>query len=412
MSAPLDYVVGPRLPCGLVCAVALVCGLVRPACGDIFVLEAGGQLEGEWLNRNEQPLTKYEVRRGGITVTLPLSQVREAIRQSPGELEYAKRAPVAADTVDGQWELAEWCRKNNLMRQREVHLRRVVELNPNHQQARFALGYQFQQGQWITRSDARRQEGYEFYRGKWRTPQEIEILENGARIELAEKEWLGRLKRWRKELDDRDKSKLAYASLAAIDDPIAVRPIGEFFARERVRSVKAVYAETLAHIKTGEAIKVLVERALGDPDDEVFYDCIGKLAQLQIPHIGDSFVAALKDNDNHKVTRAATALARLQDKSSISPLIDALTTTHTRVLNSGPGADATTTTFSSAGTFMEKGKGPEVQIVHVQNQPVLDALTKLTGANFAFDERAWRYWHAQEKIAREASQPVVDARRQ
>ncbi|HMC12236.1 MAG TPA: hypothetical protein VKH44_13135, partial [Pirellulaceae bacterium] len=152
MSAPLDYVVGPRLPCGLVCAVALVCGLVRPACGDIFVLEAGGQLEGEWLNRNEQPLTKYEVRRGGITVTLPLSQVREAIRQSPGELEYAKRAPVAADTVDGQWELAEWCRKNNLMRQREVHLRRVVELNPNHQQARFALGYQFQQGQWITRS--------------------------------------------------------------------------------------------------------------------------------------------------------------------------------------------------------------------------------------------------------------------
>lgn len=380
--------------------------------GDIFVLEAGGQIEGEWLNRNEEPRTKYELRRGGVTVTLLMAQVRETIRQSSAELEHARRAPLAADTVDGQWELAEWCRKNSLKSLREVHLRRIVELNPNHQQARFALGYHFEKGRWITRSDARRQEGYEFYRGKWRTSQEIEILEKDARHELAEKEWLARLKRWRKELDERDKSKAAHASLVAIDDPVAVRPIGEFFSRERLRSVKALYADILARIKTSAAINILVERALADRDDEVFFDCVSRLAQLQTPHIADPFVAALKDSDNHKVNRAAAALARLQDKSAISPLIDALTTTHTRVLNPGPGADATTTAFSSAGAVMKKGEGPEVQIVHVQNQPVLDALSKLTGTNFGFDERAWRYWHAQEKIAREASQPLVDARRQ
>src|SRR5437762_8860340 len=129
---------------------------------DIFVLESGGRIEGEWLNREEQPLTKYAVRSNGVTLVLPAGTVRETIRQTPAELEYSKLAPAAADTVDGQWELAEWCRKNSLTRQREVHLRRVIELNPNHQQARFALGYQFQQGQWVTRSDARRQEGYEF----------------------------------------------------------------------------------------------------------------------------------------------------------------------------------------------------------------------------------------------------------
>ena len=122
-------------------------------------------------------------------------------------------------------------------------------------------------------------------------------------------------------------------------------------------------------------------------------------------------MAALKDNDNYKVNRAAAALARLQDKSAISPLIDALTTTHTRVINTGPGADATTTAFTSSGTLMKKGEGPEVQIVHVRNQPVLDALTKLTGADFGYDQRAWRYWHAQEKIAKEASQATLDARR-
>jgi len=378
---------------------------------DIFVLESGGRIEGEWLNRDEQPLTKYAIRSNGVTLNLPASAVRETIRQSPAELEYNKLAPSGSDTVEGQWELAEWCRKNSLTRQREVHLRRVIELNPNHQQARYALGYHFQRGEWITRSDARRQEGYEFYRGKWRTPQEIEILENTSRSELAEKEWLGRLKRWRFELDQPEKSRLAYASLTAIDDPIATRPIGEFFARERQRNVKAIYADALARIATPDAIRILVERALADPDEEVFYNCINKLADLRKQRIGDLFIAALKDNDNVKVNRAAAALARLQDKSSISPLIDALRTTHTRIINNGPGADATTTAFTNSGAHMRKGEGPEVQIVHVQNQPVLDALTKLTGTDFGYDQRAWRYWYAQEKIAKESSQTPLDARR-
>jgi hypothetical protein len=391
-----------------------VCGLTTATTqADVFILESGGRIDGEWLNRDEQPLTKYLVRRGGTTLTLPLDQVREAIRQSPAEAEYARRGPAAADTVEGQWELAEWCRRAGLAKQREVHLRRIIELNPNHQPARQALGYQFLKGEWISRSAARRQEGYELYRGKWRTPQEIEILEGRSRGELAEKEWLSRLKKWRKELDDREKSKLAHESLAAINDPIAVGPIEEFFTRERVRSVKALYADILARIKSKEAVRVLVGRALGDSDEEVFYYCVGKLVEIQPPHIADAFIAALKDKENARVNRGASALGRLQDKAAISPLIDALITTHTRIVGNGLSPDATTAGFSKdGGTFMKKGEGPELQVFHVQNQPVLDALSKLTGADFGFDQRAWRYWYAQEKVAREAAQPVVDARRQ
>jgi len=80
-------------------------------------------------------------------------------------------------------------------------------------------------------------------------------------------------------------------------------------------------------------------------------------------------------------------------------------------VNNGPGAYATTTAFTNSGAHMRKGEGPEVQIVHVQNQPVLDALTKLTGTDFGYDQRAWRYWYAQEKIAKESSQTPLDARR-
>src|SRR5207237_8753552 len=125
-----------------------------------------------------------------------------------------------------------------------------------------------------------------------------------------------------------------------------------------------------------------------------------KLVELRKPRIGDLFIAVLKDSDNTKVNRAAAALTHLQDKSAISPLIDALKTTHTRVINNGPGADATTTAFTNSGAHMRKGDGPEVQIVHVQNQPVLDALTKMTGADFGYEQRAWLYWSAQVDIAK------------
>lgn len=389
-------------------ALIIFLSVSKAAYADIFILESGGQIQGELLNRDEQPRIKYVVRCGVATINLPLDQVRETIRQSPAELEYARKAPATADIIEAQWELAEWCRKNALARQRETHLRRIIALDPNHQQARFALGYQFLKGEWISRSDARRNEGYEFYHGKWRTPQEIEILEGRSRSELAEKEWLGRLKKWRRDLDDRDKSKLAYTSIATIDDPIAVGPIGQYFAREHTRNVKYLYADVLAKIKTGEAVNVLVERALADDDEEVFYYCVKKLVEVKPPRVADPFIVALKDNANRKVLRAATALSQLQDKTAISPLIEALITTHSQVIDTG---EFTTAGFGSSGAALAKGDGLAMNVIHAHNQPVLDTLSKLTGADFGFDKRAWRIWYAQEKIAKDAAQPSINARR-
>ena len=157
---------------------------------------------------------------------------------------------------------------------------------------------------------------------------------------------------------------------------------------------------------------MLVEQALDDPDEEVFFYCLDKLAPLQSPHLADPFIAALKDNNNARVNRGATALGRLRDKTAISPLIDALTTTHTRVINNGPGAEATTAGFANSSAFMKKGDAAELQVFHIQNQPVLDALSKLTSVNFGFDQKAWRYWYAQEKVAQESSKPLVDTRKE
>ena len=396
-------------------AGVLLTAWAPPARADLFLLEGGGRVEGEWLNRDEQPLREYVVRTpAGLTISLPQDQVREAVRESAAEAEYRRRAPGVPDTIEAQWAMAEWCRKQGLTHERRTHLERIIQLDPNHQRARGALGYQYLQGKWITRSEFRRQEGYEYYQGRWRTPQEIEILEARGRTALAQKDWLVKLRRWRKDLATADKSASAYDQIAAIKDPVAVGPLATAFKGETDRRAKMLYADVLANINTAESVGVLVDRTLSDPDEELYHYCLDKLVQLQPPHVADGFIAALKDKENARVNRAGAALGRLRDMSAISPLIDALITTHTSVLPGSPGAgpNSTSTTFGEGGTVMKQNEGPRVQISHVQNQHVLDALTKLTGADFGFDKRAWRFWHAQEKQAAEARQPLVDARRQ
>jgi hypothetical protein len=394
---------------------ALLVSLLSPlgfARGDTFILVSGGRIEGKWLNRDEQPPKEYLVlTASGLKASLQVTQVREVLRQATDTGEYAARAAAAPDTPEGQWQLAEWCRQQSLFDERRAHLRRVIELDPNHNYARRALGFQFLDGEWITQADFRRQEGYELYKGKWRTPQEIEILEEQARTDRAQKDWLTKLRRYRAELDDPARAKLGMESLTGIKDPIAVRPIVAMMLRERARRVRMVYADVLAGIDSADAVGALVERVLYDRDEEMFHYCLGRLIDRKPPRLADPLITALKNKNNATVNRAAAALARIGDPEAIGPLIDALVTTHSQYI-AGRNPDSTTAVFSGDQHSVSQGGSPQVIVSRVRNQHVLDALTKLTGANFDYDQKSWHYWHAQEKKAREASQPVADARRQ
>ncbi len=380
--------------------------------GDTFILTSGGRIEGQWLNRDEQPPKEYLVlTASGLKASLQVTQVREVVRATTDRSAYARRALAAPDTPEGQWQLAEWCRQQLLFDERRSHLKRVIELDPNHNYARRALGFQFLDGAWITQADFRRQEGYELYKGKWRTPQEIEILEEQARLDQAHKDWLKMLRRYRAELDDPARARLGMESLGGVKDPIAVRPIVALMTRERSRRVKMLYVDVLAGIDSADAVAALVERVLYDPDEEMFHYCLARLIDRQPPRLADPLITALKNKNNATVNRAAAALGRIGDSEAIGPLIDALTTTHTHYIP-GRNPDSTTATFSGGQHSVSQGGSPQIIVRHVRNQPVLDALNKLTGTNFDFDQQGWRYWHAQEKKAREAAQPVADARRQ
>jgi hypothetical protein len=406
-----------RLRLGLFSAAAAFASLVSsPASAlDILTLESGGIIQGDWLNRDEQPLTHYRVRTSaGLVVSLQLTQVRQTICERPANAEYQQLLPTFRDTTSDQWKLAEWCKMQQLTSERNKHLLRILELDDHHAGARRALGLVFVDNQWIRHADLKRGDGYELYKGRWRTIQEIELLEVAAKRELAEREWLQKIRRWRRELDT-DRAREATDQLSKIEDSVAIAPLVVVMKEDRNRRAKMMFCDVIAALDCPAAVQALVSTSLTDPDEEIFHHCLDHLLKLKPPHVADSYIKALQDSDNVKINRAGIALGRIGDRSAIAPLIAALVTTHSKTI--GPthrgAGDTVSQSFSSSsngtgGTNFKSNEGPKTYIYRVQNQHVLDGLTQLArGVSFGFDAKAWQYWHAQEKQSSPASDPPV-----
>ena len=264
----------------------------------------------------------------------------------------------------------------------------------------------------------RAKEGYVQYRGAWRTIQEVELFESQAKRELAHKEWAAKLRRWRADLDLPQKAQQATEQIAAIKSPDAVAPLSAMLLRETVRSVKMLFADVLANIKTGEAVTALVQCTLNDPDVELFHYAFAHLTKLKPPRISAQYIAVLTDDNNQRVNRAALALSLLRDPAAISPLIDALITHHTTIVGgkSGPG-QGYRATFSgggsdsigtaNGGSSFSSEEEPKLVRVTRRNEEVLTALAKISNANFGYDTKAWRYWLSQERKAETAGQTAT-----
>jgi hypothetical protein len=373
---------------------------------DVFLLTNGGRIEGELLNPQESPRQTYVIRTAaGAQLTLERSQVKQVLQPRAEELEYDKIQPRYSDTVEGQWALAQWCLQNNLRRQREKHLRRVIELDPNHVQARHALGYSQFDGKWKTQDEVMTERGYVLHKGHWRLPQEIQVLQEKAKIDVAEKGWMQKLERL---LSNVNQDKNARDAIAAINDPFAVKALAKALREDPRDEMRVLLAETLAKIGTTAAVQALALSAVEDNIREVRLTCLDQLRQHENVAAVDHFVGRLADkNSNEIVNRAAVALKQMGNPSAIGPLIDALITTHKRVVGQGNPGQISSSFSSQGGTGMAMGGGPREERFQVQNRDVLDALITLSGgANFGFDERAWKGWYAAQK-----RQPAVKIRR-
>jgi hypothetical protein len=387
-------------------ALIVVAVSPQPAWADVFLLASGGQVEGEYLNRDELPRTRYVVRlESGGELVLPAKAVSNVVVRSEVQRRYEELLPKMPPTVEGHWKMAEWCRERSLEALRETHLREILKLDPEHEKARSLLGYQRLSGQWMTNEEYRLSLGYVRHGADWKLPQELELLLAREQWRKEELEWKQKLRMLRGKVG-RKGGERAVDEIRAIRDPAATSALVQLLdSRDESRDMKMLYLDVLGRLGSPGAINALAKRSIYEDDTGIREKSLDLLQRFASPRLAESVAERLRDENNTIVNRAALVLERFGERGVTPELIEALTTKHKQTLGSGSGI---TPSFSGdGGAGLSMGGGPKVVVSELQNGAVLATLTTLhPGVSFGYDKVAWKRWYAASQTPR-----VVDLRR-
>ncbi len=380
--------------------VATLCLAVAsplPLCAAEIVLRNGGRLRGD-VRRSKNDAAYIIQLSTGSRIKVHERKIRKIIDDSPELKRYSEFLRDMPDTAAGHWTMATWCKENSLKSQALFHQQLVLRHDPNHADARRALGYSMLNGRWTKPEEFMAQQGYKRYKGEWKLPQQIELLERQREIELAQKKWRRDLKLWRTWLEGRRVGE-AREQIKRIKDPAAVPGLGEMIQRESSPEVREMYVDVLGRIGNSGSVSILIGTALNDSDLEVRIRAIDSLREVGRAPAVQAFSGALRSKDNRVVRRAGVALGRLRDPDAILPLIDALVTRHETIVQP---TSALNPSFSqnadgSGGmSGLNLGGGPKRIVRDRKNQSVLEALISLTKQNYQFSKTDWKNWYIRQ----------------
>lgn len=387
----------------LALATAL-CAAVAHA--DVIELQGGDILYGKITPSESRLTSSIELEQGG-RLTLPRRQIAGVTGESPAAIEYRKRAPTVPDTVEAQLALATWCRERKLIDQSRSHLRRVIQLDPEHEEARSQLGFQRHAGQWLTRDDVMAARGMIRYQGDYRTRQEIAMLKQREKWEHLQSDWKDKLGRWYRRLSDRDPDKVneALSNFRTLRDPASAGVLAEMLLEEKDPVRQSLLIDVAAQIPTAVTGQTLAKFALEHPSEETRMICLEHLAKAQTPGLAEPFIRALRSKQNLRVNRGAAALEALRAEQAVAPLIDALVTEHKFQVGKTGGGDQYNIDGRTGAYSFGGGKAKIIKR-NLKNTKVLSALVTITGENFGYDTEAWQAW-----LAARAKENPVDIRR-
>lgn len=401
---------------------------------DLIKLKNGGEIRGQIKSQsgNKTDGTVTIITLSGAEITVDRKDTEFVTRRSVSIEKYETRRKLTPDTADGNWELAEWCRNNNLRKQRATHLERVIELDPKHERAHRGLGHSLRNGKWMSRDDEMKAQGYVKYKGRYITPQELELLEKSASDRKAEQEWFKKIRVWHSWLSGRSNQRreTALKGLQSITDAHAIRGLGKFLGSDKNKQIRSMYVDILKNIIGDESIEPLILTSLSDPSLSIREAALAGIPEEKWEKAATVYATYLTNKFNLVVRRAAKALGEIGTKDAVPELIEALVTTH-RYKVVVRGSAQNSYAFSTDGQFGNFQSGsmlpPEVELAlrsgqlpygvivlsspsapenrrrtitikqEQKNREVLAALEKLTRKNLGYNERTWKLWWASEK---------------
>lgn len=400
---------------------------------DVVKLTSGGEIRGVVKSpatkpRKDQPAASDEVVVESLTgseIAVAREDVLFITKRPRAVEEYESLARAVINTVEGHWQLAEWCRQHGLAEQRKEQLQRILDLDPEHKPSHYGLGHRRQGNQWTTPEEADAEllaAGYVRYKGRLITTVERDLAEAGASRQREQNEWRPKIRLWLGWLNGRDPPKRADAEVKfrELRDQDAVPAIIDFLLGDANVEIRRLAVQTLAQIDGQAAIPALIRVALGDADQSLQSSAFGVLTAEQRAAAVPIIERALHDESNLIVRRAAILLGKCGVRQSIPALVDALATSHKMRVPQAPAYNVGFNRDGSAaggnralppdveaalragqlpyGVVIDNSnvRPPPVKWVTVrvplQNTEALEALRALSHKDFGYDKRAWRLW--------------------
>jgi hypothetical protein len=143
----------------------LLLAVVHAAVADEVVLKNGSKLEGTVTEVGNKVIIDV----GSGTITIDRSEVASISRPDDLNREYDHRMEsVRADDAEGHYQVYLWAKKHEGLKSRsEKLLRKTIEIDPNFEPGRRALGYVNHKGAWLTQDELKGALGLVRYNGGW-----------------------------------------------------------------------------------------------------------------------------------------------------------------------------------------------------------------------------------------------------
>jgi len=144
---------------------ALLAALAAAASADEVVLKNGSKIQGTV----QEDGNKITIDVGSGTITIDRSEVKAINKPTGLNEEFDRRAKEARpDDTEAQWQLYGWAKQQEGLKPRADRvLRNIIEIDPNHEGARRALGYVNHKGAWLTQDEYKATLGLVKYNGEW-----------------------------------------------------------------------------------------------------------------------------------------------------------------------------------------------------------------------------------------------------
>ncbi len=157
--------------------------LVAPAAADEVVLRNGSRFSGRVL----EEVDRVTVQMDYGTMTFRKIDVREVLR-SDDPLKDLEQKVEAATTTQKIYEAALWARDHGLPGKSNELCEKVLLLEPDHEAARKALGYERHEGSWLRGDDLMVARGFVKHEGKWLKRETVERILAQESVEAVDYE--------------------------------------------------------------------------------------------------------------------------------------------------------------------------------------------------------------------------------